>query len=771
MELPTTVAAVTDGVADVDDFDWWVKSSIDVDEDTAIEFRGLTFPAEVYLDGIRVADCESMFLPVHVSAEAGSHEIAVRFGSLNHWLKTRRPRGRWRSSLVGAPGLRWARTTLIGRAPVYGNVVAPVGFWRTIAVSPSRLSTRIALTADPASGDVVIGGTTAAPDGSRIAVDLRGPEGDVVASADAVAAAGSFAATGRVDDPQRWWPHGYGSQPLYRATVHVDGERVAQRTFGFRDVTVSTESAGFQIHVNGVSIFCCGATWSPPDAVRLAVDKSVMTDHLRALADAGANMVRIVGGLVYEQDEFWECCAELGVMVWQDAMQATFDPSDEVSELITREVVHVLDGVSGNPALTVVSGGSETLQRPEMLGLEAADTVMDVVESLLPEAVSRHSDALYVRASPAQPTGSEDLAIRPDTGIAHWFGVGGYLRPIADVRSAGVKFAAECLAFANPASPDAVARHFGSSAAAGHHPTWKAGVPRDRGASWDFEDVRDFYAREVFGEDLLAVRRVDPDRYLQLGRLAIAEAMRECFAFWRRDDSGCSGALVLAGKDMCTGAGWGLLDVDGAPKLALDVLARVWAPVAVVLGDDGLAGVRLDVHNDTPEPLTGQLTLVATNSAGTPTVDVTRPISVAPRSSLTYADAELSGAFRDLSYAFRFGPPNADAIEATVRLDDGSDPLRDVLVVNPRPGQVLSGLQALATQLDDDRWNLRIRSDVVLRYLILDTPGWAPSDNAFHLAAGRDHTVRLTRTAVDATPSGTVSSIDLVGSVPIVIAT
>lgn len=762
--VPATVDHVA-GLEDVDGFDWWYRCRFEVDEATSIHFGGLTFPAEIFLDGHHAADCASMFLPVRVDCDAGSHELCVRFGSLTEWLTTRRPRGRWRSSLVGAPGLRWARTTLIGRAPVYGNIPALVGFWRSMTAIPSRLHTTVSIVTDAATGGVSIAGQTGATEGTPVDVELRGPSGDVVATMAARAAGGRFAIAGRVTDPQSWWPRGYGPQPLYAATVRVDGQRVHHRTFGFRTLTASTEP-GFGIHVNGVKIFCRGATWSPPDAQSLQVDRAVMRAHVAAFADAGANMLRIVGGLVYEQSDFWECCAELGVMVWQDAMQATFDPPDEVSQLITREMEQVLDEVSGNPALVVVSGGSETLQRPEMLGLRAADTTMDVIESLLPEAVSRHSDALYVRASPSQPAASNDLAIRPDTGIAHWFGVGGYLRPIADVRSAGVSFAAECLAFSNPPTPEAVERHFGSAAAAGHHPTWKAGVPRDRGASWDFEDVRDFYAREVFGEDLLAVRRIDPERYLQLGRLAIAQAMRECYDFWRRIDSGCSGALVLAGKDMCPGAGWGLLDVDGAPKLALHVLARAWAPVTVLLGNDGLSGVRLDIYNDTPVPLTGLLTLAATNSLGAHQPEIERTVTVPAHSALTYTDAELTGVFRDLAHAFRFGRPNADAIEAVVQFDDAVETVRDVLVVTPRTGQVRSGLRAVATECDG-HWDLCIHSETTLRYVTLDIPGWAASDDAFHLAAGRPYTVRLTHPTVGAKLAGTISSIDLLATCPI----
>jgi beta-mannosidase len=768
--VPASLAAAS-GTAEPDDYDWWLRCRFEADEPTSVVFRGLTFPAQVFLDGAHVADCESMFLPVAIECGPGSHELTVRCGSLNAWLRTRRPRGRWRSSLVAAPGLRWARTTLIGRAPVYGNIAAAVGIWRPVVKVPVARQTRFTIGADARSGVVRVSGHTGASDGTSVDLEVHSPTGDVGAVASSRVSEGRFDADFRVDSPQLWWPRGYGPQNLYHLTVKLAWEPAGHRCFGFRSVLVTTEQQGFAIHVNGVLVFCRGVTWSPPDALHLNVSQSVMRDHTAAFADAGANMVRVVGGLVYEQDDFWESCAEQGLLVWQDAMLATSDPPPEVSTLIARELASVLDSVSGNPALVVVSGGSETLQQPEMLGMSPADSPIDVIDTLLPDVVATHSDAHYVRSSPSQPPGdtttSEGLAIRPDTGVAHWFGVGGYLRPIADVRSAGVSFAAECLAFANPPIPEAVERHFGSAAVAGHDPRWKAGVPRDRGSSWDFEDVRDFYVGQVFGEDLLATRRVDPERYLQLGRLAIAEAMRECFAYWRQADSRCAGALVLAAKDACPGAGWGLLDVDGAPKPALAVLARVWAPIAVVLGDAGLSGIRVDVHNDTADPLHGELVLIATNAVGVRTVEVTRDIVIEGHSSLTHTDTELSGVFRDLSHAFRFGPPVADAVEATARFDGVPRVVRDVLVVYPRPGQVRAGLTAIATQRGELCWELRVASDVALRYVCIDAPGWAPSDNYFHLVADCPYALELTRLGESAKPSGTVSSIDLLSKTSI----
>lgn len=761
VEAPTTVATA-DQLTNTDDFDWWQQCAFTVDEPTTIEFAGLTFPATVFLDGQPVAQCESMFLPLHVECGSGEHELTIHFGSLNHWLKTRRPRGRWRSTLVSSPGLRWARTTLIGRAPIYGDLPAPVGIWRPIKVVPTQRRTELAITADAASGTVTVAGTTA---GDTVRLVLYGPDTDALTDCTTVSSRGEFRFDATVQDPKLWWPNGYGAQHQYRAVIEVDGAQVAERRFGFRSVAVVDDTAGFQLRINGTDVFCRGATWSPPDPIQLHVSRDEIRAQVSAFAAAGANMVRVVGGLVYEQEEFWQACADGGLMVWQDAMLATFDPPVEQGDLITRELAAVLRSVSGNPALVIVSGGSETLQQPEMLGLNNHESAIEVVDSLLPAAVSQYSDAHYVRASPAPPPGSGDLAIRPDTGIAHWFGVGGYLRPIADVRCAGVKFAAECLAFANPPSTEFIDRHFGSPAVAGHHPTWKAGVPRDRGSSWDFEDIRDFYAHKVFGEELLVVRRTDPERYLQLGRLAIAEAMRECFAFWRRAESGCSGAMVLSGKDMWPGAGWGLLDSDGNAKASMSVLARVWAPVSVIVSDDGMSGIRIDIHNDSPLVRHGELSVIAANSLGT-AVDTVRTISVPPASSVTLNDADLSGHFRDLSHAFRFGPPTADAIQATVRFNDGLV-IRDALTVNARGGQSTRLLAAVATQQAEGLWYLDLTSEVALRYIELDIPGWTASDNFFHLTPHAPYTVTLCRRGQHQIPTGTVSSVDLIGTVSV----
>ena len=63
-----------------------------------------------------------------------------------------------------------------------------------------------------------------------------------------------------------------------------------------------------------------------------------------------------------------------------------------------------------------------------------------------------------------------------------------------------------------------------------HHPRWKERVPRDNGSGWDFEDVRDHYAKELYGLDPMRLRYADVERYLALGRVVVGELMAATFA-------------------------------------------------------------------------------------------------------------------------------------------------------------------------------------------------------------------------------------------------
>ncbi len=87
----------------------------------------------------------------------------------------------------------------------------------------------------------------------------------------------------------------------------------------------------------------------------------------------------------------------------------------------------------------------------------------------------------------------------------------------------------------------------------------------DPGRSWDMDDVRSFYMREVFGVDPLWERYSDAERALDLGRATNAYLMQTVFTEWRCNER-AGGGLVLGFNDVAPGAGWGLDRRERAPQ-------------------------------------------------------------------------------------------------------------------------------------------------------------------------------------------------------------
>ena len=467
---------------DLDVDDWWFCTELadGAPDGSVLVLPGVATLAEVWLGGELVAATTSMFLTVEVvvPAQPPGALLAIRCLSLRAALAVRRPRGRWRSSLVAEQGLRHVRTTLLGRASVFAGAAPPVGPWRgcelhaptTPRVSRRRVTAQLAGSTGTVHAACLVHGYDPGPT-QLVVGDVSAPV-TLVADGDGVRLEGEVS----VPDAPVWWPHTHGAQPLLDVVLRVGGLDHALGTVGFRTVGLDRSDGRFTLSLNGSAVFARGAVWAPPDPVGHVPDEAHTREVLAQLVRAGLNVVRVPGTGVYETAEFYLACAELGVLVWQDVMLATTDPADgPARELLLAEVGELCGRLAGNPAVTVVSGGSETEQQPTLLGLPADQRglpvlaeVTDVVAELLPGVATITSS----------PTGGA-LPTHVGDGVSHWFGVGAYLRPLRDVREAGVRFAAECLAFATPPDPSAVERHFGGAAVAGHDPAWKGGsAPR-----------------------------------------------------------------------------------------------------------------------------------------------------------------------------------------------------------------------------------------------------------------------------------------------------
>ncbi len=773
--VPGTVAAALatagrwslDAPSPLHDRDWWWLTTLDEEGPRILRFEGLATIAEVFLDDRPILASNSMFLTHEVAIEARrGATLAIVFRSLAAHLDGVKPkRARWRSTLVPEQRLRAVRTTLLGHMPGWCPPVDAIGPFRPVTVRDPRetpvADVRLAATHDGLDGHLAarirLHDEAGLVDARLVCADCatslhRDADGMLV---------GELPLAGIAP----WYPHTHGEPRLHDVEIEVDGTRTRIGRVGFRRVEVDrgTDGRGFGLVVNGVSVFARGTVWTPPDLVTLASDRRTCAVELVRMRDAGLNMVRLAGITLYEATAFHDLCDELGLMVWQDLMFANFDyPAADPGfvESAKRETVELMTRLSASPSLAIVCGGSEITQQAAMLGLPPAMWGNALFDEVLPTVVSEvRPDVVWLRSTP--DGGAMPFCV--DHGVGHYFGVGAYRRPLEDARRADVRFAAECLAFAH-VPDDAAVHHL--SVPPVHHPLWKERVPRDNAAAWDFEDTRQHYEAEIFGIDPHGLRQEDPERYLDHARATTAHVIETTVGEFRRPASNCRGALVLLHRDFRLGAGWGLVDAEGAPKSSFHALARASRPVALILSDEGVNGLDVHLVNDTVAPISGRLEVVAIADGARPVVRGTRDVEVAPHGSLSIAATDLFGAFFDTTRAYRFGPAAHDLTYARFTGADGETlaeafhfPLGRA-VVRPKVG--LTARLLGSGPETDGSWILEIETTGVATSIVVSDDNFFAEDDGFHMVAGIRRLKLFRRTARpdDAVPEGTVRALE-----------
>ncbi len=407
-------------------------------------------------------------------------------------------------------------------------------------------------------------------------------------------------------------------------------------------------------------------------------------------------------------------------------------------EAIEQEAVYQLGRLQRHVCIAAYCGGSEVAQQAAMLGRPPAEWSNRYFSETLPrECAALHADIPYI---PSSPWGGA-LPFHVKTGVAHYYGVGAYRRPLSDVKHAGVKFTTETLGFSNVPDVETMALVGGGVTLPPHHPQWKARVPRDTGPGWDFEDIRDHYLALLFGIDAVALRSVDLERYYALSRVLSGEVMQQVLGEWRKPENPCGGGLVWFFKDLWPGAGWGIVDSTARPKAAFWYLKRAWAPRTVRLTDEGLDGLDVLVLNESPLPLHAEVQIGLYRRGHQVGAAAPTSVNVAARDTLTLQMDALVGHFTDTTRAYRFGPAHCDVVHVRLVERDTCDLLGEDFYFPEGLNFPILDAAPVTTQAawgSDGTLCVTLRSAVFLQSVCVSCKNFAPSDNYFHVAPGTE---------------------------------
>jgi len=182
----------------------------------------------------------------------------------------------------------------------------------------------------------------------------------------------------------------------------------------------------------------------------------------------------------------------------------------------------------------------------------------------------------------------------------------------------------------------------------------------------------------------------------------------------------------------------------------------VLAPVAVLVSDEGLNGLHIHVVNDRAREFAGEVQVTLFARGELPVEEGTRAVEVPARGQVMVEAGALFDGFRDLSYAYRYGPPPYDVV--AVSLCDGDGRVVSDLVHLPagleRPLESDVGLTAAARAGEDGAWSLSVTTRRLAQWVVVEVPGFRPSDSWFHLAPGATRTLTLDRCDTDGSDAG-----------------
>jgi beta-mannosidase len=235
-----------------------------------------------------------------------------------------------------------------------------------------------------------------------------------------------------VKNPKLWYPIGEGDQNRYELEVWL-GEQdypLAHRIMqvGFRRVQVefpkSEDGIGFEFVVNNRPTFIRGVNWIPDDAFIHRITRQSLRKRLEQAKAANINLIRVWGGGLYESEDFYELCDELGLMVWQDFLFACASYSEEgLGEEVEAEARENIARIMKHPSLALWNGNNENLWGHQEWNwkqrLEGKSWGAGFYFELLPSLVAELDPGrAYTPGSPYSPD-PEHLHNDPNYGSVH----------------------------------------------------------------------------------------------------------------------------------------------------------------------------------------------------------------------------------------------------------------------------------------------------------------------------------------------------------------
>lgn len=585
----------------IEERDWEYRAKFTVDasllEEEMLELvaDGLDTVATVKLNGKVVARTENMFTPFRWNVKKllrpGQNELLIEFGSAMKYLRTHHHGNVYREFNDPVGNSNRIRKEQCQFGWDWGPRFVTAGVWRPISLqawSANRVDNVVVEQRHADDGSVSLALTPELERADSEATchwSLR-LDGATVDAGEGTAIV--------VKKPQLWWPSGQGEQPLYDLQVEVRdaaGHRIGvwRRRIGLRTLTLDQSQdewgTAFRFLVNGRPVFAKGANWIPAHSFVAGLKRADYERDLRSAVEANMNMVRVWGGGIYESEDFYDLCDELGLMVWQDfAFACTLYPvDDEFRELFAPEAKAQIRRLRHRASLALWCGNNEIwmLNRETVTDdskLEIRTAYEKIFHELLPEIVAENDPVTsYWPSSPWRPEGAHGHAPGEISGDSHFWDVWHSRKPIKSYELWKFRFVSEfgMQSYSSPATnatfcPPDDTNVFG--------PVMENHQKNAAGNQIILDYVSRQYRFPKSQDDLIYLSQLNQARCMQMG-----------VEHYRRLMPRCMGSLYWQLNDTWPVASWSSLEHTGRWKALHHAARRFYAPALVtahVPGDE-----------------------------------------------------------------------------------------------------------------------------------------------------------------------------------------
>lgn len=548
-----------------------------------------------------------------------------------------------------------------------------------------------------------------------------------------------------ITKPKRWYPNGLGKQKLYDFKIEIkDKESVidsTQKRFGLRTIEVvnkpDKDGESFYVKVNGRAVFMKGANYIPSDSFPSRVTPARYKRTFEDMKEANFNMVRVWGGGIYEDDNFYDLADEYGILIWQDFMFAcSLYPSDEkFLKSVAQEADYNIRRLRNHASMALWCGNNEIDVAWKNWGWQSGLTDEQkqflvkgydkIFRELLADKIIEHDpQRFYMHTSPLSNWGTLD---EMKYGDNHFWGVWHGERSFSDYDKFVPRFMSE---YGFQSFPDI-------------NTIERFALRED----WDIEsDVMKVHQKASKGNGL--IRRYMDDHYrspkdfasfVYVSQLLQAEGIKIAIEAHRRNMPFCMGTLYWQLNDCWPSVSWSSVDYYGRWKALHYFVKKAYEPVLIspYINDEYM---KVHLISDKLKATSGTLKFELIDFSGRQLWTYSLKTFAEPNTSKTYYAVQLPVILENLK---------REEVMLSIKLETAKKEIVAQTLqyfAQPKDLNLTQPKISFFAQLKNGAIELKLKTDVLAKNVYLsfesDTESFF-SDNFFDLLPNEERTIRV----------------------------